>query len=208
LRTSVEIEKELQSTHEHLQNAEKRLLEAKKILVQKIEEVFPRFVESVVDSVVSENSTRISKMSEEEIRKMKRELNEAKPKAIQETIQAFSSSDYWLKCESLHVSSGKDPIGYFGVNEEGPLWKMLEAYREPFVLVFAKYALKTDEQSTSGYRLDLTRLAYHFLKDRGLEEFNKSLGKAHREYCETRFKLESWERKLDRAKALEKFSKA
>jgi hypothetical protein len=79
------------------------------------------FVESVANSVVSENSTQVNKMSEEEIRSMKRELDEAKPKAIRDAFQAFDSSDYWLKCGSLHSSSGTNPIGYFGVNEEGPL---------------------------------------------------------------------------------------
>jgi len=86
LATSKEIQQRLDLARTELENSQQQLLESKMVLVQKIREVFPGFVDSAIRRLVEKNASRIDQLSPEELRKMRMEIEKEKPKAIENWI--------------------------------------------------------------------------------------------------------------------------
>jgi hypothetical protein len=86
--------------------------------------------------------------------------------------------------------------------EEGPLWKLLEDYATPLKEVFLKYGL------TEGHSAFKTRYNFFHWADSDMKRANRELGEAHHNYCRARYSVESLEREVREAKALEKFESA
>jgi hypothetical protein len=180
------------------------------VLVQKLREAFPGFVDSAIRRLVEKNASRIDQLSPEELRKMKIEIEKEKPKAIETALKAFDSCPDWLWCPSSATGYREDPIDDSGVSEEGAIWKVLQRYSRPLEEIFARYGLGVGVPvvpgaTITGYPL---KLPYRFLEDHALKELNIAVGEAHEGFCRAKRDVEALERELKENEALEKFESA
>ena len=210
LSTSKEIQQRLDLARTELENSQQQLLESKTVLLQKLREVFPGFVDLAIRRLVEKNASRIDQMSPEELRKMKIEIENEKPKAIENALKAFDSCPDWLWCRSSATGYREDPIDDSGVSEEGAIWKVLQGYSRPLEEIFARYGLGVGvpvvpDATVTGYPL---KLPYRFLEDHALKELNIAVGEAHEGFCRTKRDVEVLERELKETGALEKFESA
>jgi hypothetical protein len=210
LPTSKEIQQRLDLARTELENSQQLLLESKTVLLQKLREAFPGFVDSAIRRLVENNASRIDQMPPEELRKMKIEIENEKPKTIENALKAFDSSPSWLWCPSSATGYREDPIDDSGVSEEGAIWKLLQAYSRPLEEIFARYGLGVGVSvvpgaTVTGYSL---KLPYRFLEDHALKELNIAVGEAHEGFCRAKRDVEVLERELKETGALEKFESA
>ena len=210
LPTSKEIQERLDLARTELEKNQQQLLESKTVLLQKLREAFTGFVDSAIRRLVEKNASRIDQMSPEELRKMKIEIENEKPKAIENALKAFDSSPDWLWCPSSATGYREDPIDYSGVSEEGAIWKVLQGYSRPLEEIFARYGLSVGlpmvpDATITDYPL---KLPYRFLEDHALKEPNIAVGEAHIGFCRAKRDVEVLERELKENEALEKFESA
>jgi len=210
LPTSKEIQQRLDLARTELEKIQQQLLGSKTVLVQKLREVFPGFVDLAIRRLVEKNASRIDQLSPEELRKMKIEIENEKPKAIENALEAFDSCPDWLWCRSSATGYREDPIDDSGVSEEGAIWKVLQGYRRPLEEIFARYGLGVGvpvvpDATVTGYPL---KLPYRFLEDHALKELNIAVGEAHEGFCRAKRDVEVLERELKENEALEKFESA
>jgi hypothetical protein len=208
LRPSREIQEELRQAESDLEAKKNQLLEKKNVFLEKLEHIFPLFVDKAVQRVISysDNSERIRQLSDVEIRKLKKELNEEKPRAIEAMFNAVRSSSDWLRYSSIDTSSSQNPIVLYGVNYDGPVWKLIKNYSTSLSAIFVKHGLKVQHPTGQlGYFENLLEPQTGFFEQRGLSQFNNDVGKAHFEYCKMLLKVESLNSELKRAKVLERF---
>ena len=210
LSTSKEIQQRLDLARTELENSQQQLLGSKMVLVQKLREVFPGFVDLAIRRLVEKNASRIDQMPPEELRKMKMEIENEKPKAIETALKAFDACPDWLWCRSSATGYREDPIDDSGVSEEGAIWKVLQGYSRPLEGIFARYGLGVGvpvvpDATVTGYPL---KLPYRFLEDHALKELNIAVGEAHEGFCRAKRDVEVLERELKENEALEKFESA
>jgi len=210
LPTSKEIQQRLGLARTELENSQQQLLESKTVLVQKLREAFPGFVDLAIRRLVEKNASRIDQMSPEELRKMKIEIENEKPKAIENALKAFDSCPDWLWCRSSATGYKEDPIDDSGVSEEGAIWKVLQGYSKPLEEIFARYGLGigipvVSDATVTGYPL---KLPYRFLEDHALKELNIAVGEAHEGFCRAKRDVEVLVSELKENEALEKFESA
>jgi len=210
LPTSKEIQQRLDLARTELEKSQQQLLGSKTVLVQKLREVFPGFVDLAIRRLVEKNASRIDQLSPEELRKMKIEIENEKPKAIENALKAFDSCPDWLWCRSSATGYREDPIDDSGVSEEGAIWKVLQGYRRPLEEIFARYGLGVGvpvvpDATVTGYPL---KLPYRFLEDHALKELNIAVGEAHEGFCRAKRDVEVVESELKENEALEKFESA
>ena len=210
LPTSKEIQQRLDLARTELEIEQQQLLGSKMVLVQKLREVFPGFVDSAIRRLVEKNVSRIDQLSPEELRKMKIEIENEKPKAIENALKAFDACPDWLWCRSSATGYREDPIDDSGVSEEGAIWKALQRYSRPLEEIFARYGLGVGvpvvaDATVTGYPL---KLPYRFLEDHALKELNIAVGEAHERFCRAKRDVEVLERELKENEALEKFESA
>jgi hypothetical protein len=205
LRTSKEIQEKLDLARTELEGKRQQLLESKSVLIRKLRDVFPGFVDGAIRRVVEKNASRIDQLSNEELGNMKMEIEKEKPKAIENAFRAFDSSQDWLWCPSSSTRSKEDPFGFLGIGEEGPIWKLLEEYSRPLEEIFARYGLSVTVPTVMDRPL---KPPYRFLDDPGLKELDLAAGRAHEEFCQAKRNVETLERELKEIKALEKFESA
>jgi hypothetical protein len=210
LPTSKEIQQRLDLARTELENSQQLLLESKTVLLQKLREAFTGFVDLAIRRLVEKNASRIDQMSPEELRKMKIEIENEKPKAIENALKAFDSSPDWLWCRSSATGYTEDPIDDSGVSEEGAIWKVLQGYSRPLEEIFARYGLSVGlpmgpDATITDYPL---KLPYRFLEDHALKEPNIAVGEAHEGFCRAKRDVEVLERELKENEALEKFESA
>jgi hypothetical protein len=210
LPTSKEIQQRLDLARTELENSQQQLLESKMVLVQKLREVFPGFVDLAIRRLVEKNASRIDQMPPEELRKMKMEIENEKPKAIETALKAFDACPDWLWCRSSATGYREDPIDDSGVSEEGAIWKVLQGYSRSLEGIFARYGLGVGvpvvpDATVTGYPL---KLPYRFLEDHALKELNIAVGEAHEGFCRAKRDVEVLEREFKENEALEKFESA
>ena len=210
LATSNETQQRLDLARTELENSQQQLLESKTVLVRKLREAFPGFVDSAIRRLVEKNASRIDQLSPEELRKMKMEIEKEKPKAIETALKAFDSCPDWLWCRSSAKGYREDPIDDSGVSEEGAIWKVLQGYSRPLEEIFARYGLGVGvpvvpDATVTGYPL---KLPYRFLEDHALKEVNIAVGEAHEGFCRAKRDVEVLERELKETEALKKFESA
>ena len=82
LPTSKEIQQRLDVARTELENSQQLLLESKTVLLQKLREAFTGFVDLAIRKLVENNASRIDQMPPEELRKMKMEIENEKPKRL------------------------------------------------------------------------------------------------------------------------------
>ncbi len=201
--TSAEVAKNLDSARKELQLKEKVLLEKKEAFIARVQAILPDAVDRAISTVISRNADRVEAFPAEQLRTMKKALAEEKPKAIEKGMFALRSSD-WLWCPYSATVRGKDPLGWLGVNEDGPIWQSLQKYSNDLESIFKKFGFKVEEgYYGSPFRLHIPRGAGG-RKDE-LEDLNKAVGPAGREYYDLKFKVTCLERELKETKAREKF---
>jgi len=210
LPTSKEIQQRLDLARTELEKRQQQLLESKTILLQKLREVFPGFVDSAIRRLVEKNASRIDQLPPEELRKMKIEIEKEKPKAIENALKAFDSCLDWLWCPSSATGYREDPIDESGVSEEGAIWKVLQGYSRPLEETFARYGLSVGVPVVPGGTITdyPLKLPYRFLEDHALKELNIAVGEAHEGFCRAKRDVEVLERELKETGALEKFESA
>jgi hypothetical protein len=210
LPTSKEIQQRLDLARTELENSQQLLLESKTVLLQKLREAFTGFVDLAIRRLVEKNASRIDQMSPEDLRKMKIEIENEKPKAIENALKAFDSSPDWLWCRSSATGYKEDPIDDSGVSEEGAIWKVLQGYSRPLEETFARYGLSVGTPVVPGATITdyPLKLPYRFLEDHALKGPNIAVGEAHEGFCKAKRDLEVLERELKETEALEKFESA
>ena len=179
-------------------------------LVKKLREAFSGFVDSSIRRLVEKNASRIDQMPPEELRKMKIEIENEKPKAIENALKAFDSSPGWLWCPSSATGYREDPIDDSGVSEEGAIWKVLQGYSRPLEEIFTRYGVSVglpmvSDATITDYPL---KLPYRFLEEDALKELNIAVGEAHERFCRAKRDVEVLEGQLKETGALEKFESA
>jgi len=149
-------------------------------------------------------------MSPEELRKMKNEIENEKPKAIEDALKAFDSCPDWLWCSSSATGYREDPIDDSGVSEEGAIWKVLQGYSRPLEEIFARYGVSDGLAMVAGPTITdyPLKLPYRFLEDHASKELNIAVGEAHERFCRAKRDVEILERELKETEALEKFESA
>lgn len=207
MSTSKDIEQKLQSARVELEKKEKQLLESKEALIQKLEDIFPGYVDSAMERVVSGNASRIGELTPEQLRDMKKELEREKPKAIENTFKGMRASQDWLWCQTGGTSYSTDPISILGIREEGPIWGLVRSYDGPIVAVFKRYGLDEAIPPGSKYPMFPLKPHYRFLEEKA-KELNEMVGQAHKEYCSAKIQVKTLEQALAETRALEKFKSA
>ena len=210
LPTSKEIQQRLDVARTELENSQQLLLESKTVLLQKLREAFTGFVDLAIRKLVENNASRIDQMPPEELRKMKIEIENEKPKAIENALKAFDSSPGWLWCPSSATGYREDPIDDSGVSEEGAIWKVLQGYSRPLEEIFARYGLSVGLPMVPGATITdyPLKLPYRFLEDHALKEPNTAVGEAHEGFCRAKRDVEVLEGQLKETGAFEKFESA
>ena len=210
LPTSKEIQQRLDVARTELENSQQLLLESKTVLLQKLREAFTGFVDRAIRRLVENNASRIDQMPPEELRKMKIEIENEKPKAIENALKAFDSSPGWLWCPSSATGYREDPIDDSGVSEEGAIWKVLQGYSRPLEEIFARYGLSVGLPMVPGATITdyPLKLPYRFLEDHALKELNTAVGEAHEGFCRAKRDVEVLEGQLKETGAFEKFESA
>jgi hypothetical protein len=209
LPTSKEIQQRLDLARTELENSQQLLLESKTVLLQKLREAFPGFVDSAIRRLVENNASRIDQMPPEELRKMKIEIEKEKPKAIENALKAFDSSPDWLWCPSSATGYREDPIDDSGVSEEGAIWKLLQGYSRPLEEIFTRYGLGGVPVGPGATITDSPlKLPYRFFEDHALKELNTAVGEAHEGFCRAKRDVEVLEGQLKETGAFEKFESA
>jgi len=210
LPTLKEIQQRLGLARTELEEKQQQLLESKTVLVQKLREVLPGFVDSAIRRLVEKNASRIDQLPPEELRKMKMEIEKEKPKAIENALKAFDSCPDWLWCPSSATGYREDPIDDSGVSEEGAIWKVLQGYSRPLEETFARYGLNLGLPMVPGAPITdyPLKLPCRFLEDHALKELNIAVGEAHEGFCRAKRDVEVLERELKENEALEKFESA
>ncbi len=207
--TSKEIQQRLDLARTELENSQQLLLESKTILLQKLREAFPGFVDRAIRRLVENNASRIDQMPPEELKKMKIEIEKEKPKAIENALKAFDSSPDWLWCPSSATGYREDPIDDSGVSEEGAIWKLLQGYSKPLEETFARYGLGGVPVGPGAAITDSPlKLPYRFFEDHALKELNTAVGEAHQGFCRAKRDVEVLEGELKETGAFEKFESA
>ncbi len=210
LPTSKETQQRLDLARTELENSQQQLLESKMVLLQKLREAFPGFVDLAIRRLVEKNASRIDQLSPEELRKMKIEIEKEKPKAIEKALKAFDASQDWLWCRSSATGYREDPIDDSGVSEEGAIWKLLQGYSKPLEEIFTRYGLSVGVPMVADATITDSplKLPYRFLEDHALKELNIAVGEAHEGFCRAKRDVEVLERELKETEALEKFESA
>jgi hypothetical protein len=210
LPTSKEIQQRLDLARTELENSQQLLLESKTVLVQRLREAFSGFVDSAIRRLVENNASRIDQMPPEELRKMKIEIENEKPKAIENALKAFDSSPDWLWCPSSATGYGEDPIDDSGVSEEGAIWKALQGYSKPLEEIFTRHGLSVGLPMVPGATITDSplKLPYRFLEDHALKDLNIAVGEAHTGFCRAKRDVEVLEGQLKETGAFEKFESA
>lgn len=206
---SVELEKELEKARQDLQLKEKVLLEQKDALINEVRVMLPNAIDRAVKDVISRNVPRIDAMAPDILKKMKAEIEAAKPNVAKQTVSSLQSFD-WRWCGPLHTENGSDPIGFFGVNEQGPIWKAVQSYGDNVRSILERYNLQVEDRTRSYARspfyLTLPK-TYHGQKE-SFQEANEAFGKLHKEYCENKCRVADLESQLKIAQASEKYDSA
>ena len=210
LPTSKEIQQRLDLARTELEKRQQQLLESKMVLVQKLREAFPGFVDSAIRRLVEKNASRIDQLSPEELRKMKIEIENEKPKAIENALKTFDSCPDWLWCPSSATGYREDPIDDSGVSEGGSIWKVLQGYSKPLEGIFTRCGVSVglpmvSDATITDYPL---KLPYRFLEDHALKELNIAVGEAHERFCRLKRDVEVLEIQLKETGAVEKFESA
>jgi len=210
LPTSKEIQQRLDMARTELEKRQQQLLGSKTVLVQKLREVFPGFVDLAIRRLVEKNASRIDQMSPEELRKMKIEIENEKPKAIENALKTFDSCPDWLWCPSSATGYREDPIDDSGVSEGGSIWKVLQGYSKPLEGIFTRCGVSVglpmvSDATITDYPL---KLPYRFLEDHALKELNTAVGEAHERFCRLKRDVEVLEIQLKETGAVEKFESA
>ena len=210
LPTSKEIQQRLDMARTELEKRQQQLLGSKTVLVQKLREVFPGFVDLAIRRLVEKNASRIDQMSPEELRKMKIEIENEKPKAIENALKTFDSCSDWLWCPSSATGYREDPIDDSGVSEGGSIWKVLQGYSKPLEGIFTRCGVSVglpmvSDATITDYPL---KLPYRFLEDHALKELNTAVGEAHERFCRLKRDVEVLEIQLKETGAVEKFESA
>ncbi|HKM76253.1 MAG TPA: hypothetical protein VJZ32_07535 [Candidatus Bathyarchaeia archaeon] len=206
---SAEVARNLDSAREELRLKERTLVEKKEAFLAKVQAMLPDRIEHAISAVISRNAELVEKLSSNELAKMKKALTDEKPKAVEKGVSSLRSSD-WMWCPSSGTATGRAPFSWPGINEEGPIWQSLQSYSKDLESILKKYGFKLEEQtakfSMSPFRVILPKSAEG--KKEELDDLNHAVGKANKEYCDTKRKVTYLEQLLKETKAREKYETA
>jgi len=204
---SAEIQKSLESSRQKLQLKETALLDKKAAFIEEVKRLLPSKFDRAISEIIASNANHVNELTADELRKMKSAIAEERPKAIQKGITALETSD-WLWCQSSGVTSGNDPIGYSGVNEQGAIWQSLHNYSKDVETILQRFGLQVEKRmasySFSPFHLSVPRIYTGTTKER-LQEINEGFIIAHEEYCKSKSEVNSLEEQLTRTKAKERY---
>ncbi len=203
---SGEVEKNLDVARNQLQLKEGTLVKKKEAFIQKVQAILPNNIERGITQIISRNAGLVQKLPAVELATMKKALAEEKPKAIEKGVSSLRSNN-WMWCPPPSTSTGRDPISWSGVNEDGPIWLSLQSYSGNLEGILKKYGLKVEEQvvtySRSPFWVRIPRGAGENKEE--LEELSRAVAEASKEYCDAKLKVTSLERELEETKARERY---
>jgi len=206
---SAEVARTLDSAREELKVKERTLSEKKDVFLEKVQAMLPEKIEHTISAIVAHNAELVEKLSSNELAKMKKTLGEEKPKAVEKGISALRASD-WTWCPSSGTATGRAPFSWPGINEEGPIWQALQTYSKDLETILKKYGFKLEEQnvkfSISPFKVALPKSTE--TKKEDLDDLNHAVGKANKEYCDSKRKVGQLEQVLKETKAREKYEAA
>ncbi len=196
----------LEAMRLELEATQKALLEMRDAFIKDLEVILPVSVDKAISKIISLNADLVEQLPKEKLAELKKELAEEKPKAMEKGLSSLRSSPEWLWSPSSGARTQRDPLDHLhGIRTEGAIWTSFEKYSLNLETIFRKHGFKIE---SGDYHQSVFSVSGLLEPDRSLHERNEAIGRAHREYYKAKWDFNIHEKRLNEAKARERFDSA
>jgi hypothetical protein len=178
-----------------IEQAKAKLLEARKILERKEEEIIgelkgtmPVYLEWKVNEIMEDNADLVRQIPDERLKALKRNINEAIPKAVDDIVSRLRKSDEWLKCG--------DQSFLFHFIGSSPLWKVVQSIEQSLLPIFRSEKFDILDKYPVGRSSTIAPLSWNSFPepyDKRLQALDDEYSKMMNEYCGTSRELQRLE---------------